>query len=212
MRERSTGAAALASLRKVAAKAGHATLAEEFRRIGPIEVQPCRHPSVADQLYVEAINQQLSLKAANTIWARVVAAAAQEECAPAQLFDGGYEDELRACGVSGRKVKTLHAIRAADVAGLLDKRELALLCHQERASRLCSIWGIGKWTADMVGIFHFLDPDIWPEGDVAAVGGLRRLTGQPDTVAVSQAFAPYRSYLARYMWLSRDKPGSIEAT
>ncbi len=56
----------------------------------------------------------------------------------------------------------------------------------------------------MVGIFHFLDPDIWPAGDVAAVGVLRRLTGRDDTEAVAARFAPYRSILARYLWRSRD--------
>lgn len=56
----------------------------------------------------------------------------------------------------------------------------------------------------MVGIFHFHDPDIWPAGDVAAVGCLRRLTGQADAGAVASAFAPYRSILARYLWRIKD--------
>ncbi|MGH1573608.1 hypothetical protein ACRAWG_26840 [Methylobacterium sp. P31] len=56
----------------------------------------------------------------------------------------------------------------------------------------------------MVGIFHFHDPDIWPEGDVAAVGCLRRLTGRADTRAVAATFAPYRSILARYLWHIKD--------
>ena len=56
----------------------------------------------------------------------------------------------------------------------------------------------------MIGIFHFLDPDIWPEGDVAAVGALRRITGREDTTEVALAFQPYRSLLARYMWRNRD--------
>ena len=56
----------------------------------------------------------------------------------------------------------------------------------------------------MVGIFHFHDPDIWPEGDVAAVGCLRRLTGGTDTRAIAAGFAPYRSILARYLWRIKD--------
>jgi DNA-3-methyladenine glycosylase II len=76
--------------------------------------------------------------------------------------------------------------------------------QRERAVILCGIRGVGPWTADMVGIFQFHDPDIWPAGDVAAVGCLRRLTGRPDTAAVAAAFAPYRSILARYLWHIKD--------
>lgn len=92
---------------------------------------------------------------------------------------------------------------AAETAGLLGPG-LAALPHPERAAILCGIRGVGPWTADMVGIFHFHDPDIWPTGDVAAVGCLRRLTGQADTAAVAAAFAPYRSILARYLWRIKD--------
>jgi DNA-3-methyladenine glycosylase II len=100
-------------------------------------------------------------------------------------------------------VRALQAIRQADEAGLLGS-ELALMCHAERSSILCSIRGVGQWTADMIGIFHYLDPNIWPIGDVAAVGCLRRLTGCEDTREIAAVFAPYRSMLARYTWRIKD--------
>jgi len=193
-------------LQKVAIGAGFNSLASEIDRLGPLTLALPHYSTVADQLYVEVINQQLSMKAADTIWKRVVAAAEDAGMATPELFAPGFETKLRACGVSGRKAKTLQAIREADKNGLLEREELRALPHPKRSERLCTIWGIGKWTADMIGIFHFLDPDIWPEGDVAAVGGLRRLTGCSDTIAAAEPFAPYRSYLARYMWLSRDNP------
>lgn len=184
-----------------------ATISEPLRAaiasVGLIEIAPPSHRSLAERLFVEVVNQQLSTKAALTIWTRVEAAAVAQHVAPRDLFVPGFEALLRACGVSANKVRALQAIRAAEEAGLLGL-ELAALPHAERSGALCRIRGVGPWTADMAGIFHFLDPDIWPAGDVAAVGVLRRLTGIDDTVATAARFAPYRSILARYMWRSRD--------
>lgn len=181
----------------------HPPLRAALERAGPIRIEPPAHPCVADRLFVEVVNQQLSVRAAAAIWARIEAAAAAAGASPRGLFEAGDAALLRACGISGNKVRALQAIVAAETAGLLGPG-LAALPHPERSAILCGIRGVGPWTADMVGIFHFHDPDIWPAGDVAAVGCLRRLTGQADTAAVAAAFAPYRSILARYLWQIKD--------
>ena len=181
----------------------HPPLRAALVRAGPIRIEPPAHPCVADRLFVEVVNQQLSVRAAAAIWARIEAAAATAGARPRDLFEAGDAALLRACGISGNKVRALQAIVAAETAGLLGPG-LADLPHPERAAILCGIRGVGPWTADMVGIFHFHDPDIWPAGDVAAVGCLRRLTGRADTAAVAAAFAPYRSILARYLWRIKD--------
>ena len=172
-------------------------------RVGPIAIAPPTHVSVADRLLVEIINQQLSTKAASRIWTRIEDAAGKLKLAPRDLCAPGHEALLRACGVSANKVRALQAIGEADTAELLGP-DLAELAHSERSARLCRIKGVGPWTADMVGIFHYLDPDIWPVGDVAAVGTLRKLTGCIDTIPVAALFAPHRSILARYMWRARE--------
>lgn len=191
------------------ARSRHPAVLRALEAIGPIEIRPTRFASVADQLYVEIVNQQLSSRAADTIWGRIVQLAASRGREPASLFDGGFEAELRECGVSGNKVRALRAVSEAARDGLLDTAELRVLPHEERAKRLCAIRGIGRWTADMIGIVHFLDPDIWPAGDVAAVGMLRRLTGVQDSVAASVDYAPFRSILARYMWRIRHSKPEI---
>ncbi|KAA0123378.1 DNA-3-methyladenine glycosylase 2 family protein [Methylobacterium sp. P1-11] len=181
----------------------HPPLRAALVQAGPIRIEPPAHPRVADRLFVEVVNQQLSTRAAAAIWARIEAAAAAAASSPRALFEAGDAAMLRACGISGNKVRALQAIVTAETAGLLGPG-LAGLPHAERAAILCSIRGVGPWTADMVGIFHFHDPDIWPAGDVAAVGCLHRLTGRDDTGAVAAAFAPYRSILARYLWRIKD--------
>ncbi|AWN34416.1 DNA-3-methyladenine glycosylase family protein [Methylobacterium radiodurans] len=182
-----------------------------FAQIGPIAIPGPTHARVADRLFVEVINQQLSTRAALAIWGRIESLAAERGLVPRDLFAPEEEAALRGCGVSGNKVRALLAIRDAEAAGLLDAN-LTRLPQAERSAVLCRIRGVGPWTADMIGIFHFRDPDIWPRGDVAAVGTLRRLSGRDDDVAVAAAFAPYRSILARYMWRARDlEPGSTPA-
>ncbi len=193
-------------LRRVAATVSE-PLRAAIERVGPLAISAPRHRTVADRLFVEVVNQQLSVRAAAAIWARVEAAAGARGLAPRDLFVPGEEAVLRACGISGNKVRALQAIREADAAGLLGT-DLAAMPHAERSAILRGIRGVGPWTADMVGIFHCLDHDIWPEGDVAAVGCLRRLTGRDDTRAVAAAFAPYRSILARYAWAIRDVAAS----
>ena len=193
------------------AAGAHPPLRAALVEAGPIAIAPPTHPSVADRLFVEVVNQQLSTRAAAAIWARIEAAAAAAASSPRGLFEAGDADLLRGCGISGNKVRALQAIVAAEAAGLLGP-DLAGLPHPERAAILCGIRGVGPWTADMVGIFHFHDPDIWPEGDVAAVGCLRRLTGRDDTRDVAAAFAPYRSILARYLWRIKDNAVAAPAS
>ncbi len=185
------------------ARATSGPLHAAIAAIGPIAVAPPVHGSVAERLFVEIVNQQLSTKAAFAIWSRIEAAAQAQGASPRDLFVPGFETVLRGCGVSANKVRALQAVREAEARGRLGA-DLGLLPHAERSAVLCGIRGVGPWTADMVGIFHFLDPDIWPAGDVAAVGVLRKLTGRDDTSAVAARFAPYRSILARYLWRSRD--------
>jgi len=202
--------AAFAAIRKAARKLSRPLLAE-IERIGPLTIGPPRIAPIAEHLYTSVVSQQLSVKAADTIWGRVVAAAKTRNLTPGEMFVPGFEDELRACGISRNKIKALGAIRAAQEDGRLDHAELATLAHPERSQRLTAIWGVGRWTADMMGIFVFLDPDIWPDGDVAARGALIRLTGREDTIEMAAAFAPYRSLLARYLWQSRDNAPEVGA-
>jgi DNA-3-methyladenine glycosylase II len=162
----------------------------------PFPVSLCR--SVA--------GQQLSVKAAASIWSRVQSLSEH----PDQLLDAFHPDrhaDLRGCGLSGAKVKTLIAIADARREGWLDTEPLHAMSPQARSDRLVEIWGVGRWTADMANIFYFGEPDIWPDGDVTARKTLEKLTSKRrKTVRTAARFAPYRSYLARYMWRHADAP------
>ena len=145
------------------------------------------------------------MKAARSIWSRV-----EESAGGVPLLDHFHEGNaacLRGCGLSGAKTKTIITIADTHRTVGLDTEELRALSVPERTARLTSIWGVGQWTADMMNMFYFGEPDIWPDGDVAARKTLERLTSKRrKTVRTAQMFKPYRSWLALYMWAHVDAP------
>ncbi|MBE7381197.1 MAG: DNA-3-methyladenine glycosylase 2 family protein [Leptolyngbya sp. SIO1E4] len=179
------------------------TLADAIAHAGPIELVTYREAPLSERLCRAIAGQQLSVKAAASIWGRVVASAA--ECSLIEHFAAAEPETLRACGLSAAKVKAIRAIAAATLAGELDADVLGRLETGDRTQRLTAIWGVGQWTADMINIFYFGDPDIWPEGDTTARKTLERLTSpRRKTIRTAARFAPYRSYLALYMWQQAD--------
>ncbi|MGE0335705.1 MAG: DNA-3-methyladenine glycosylase [Gammaproteobacteria bacterium] len=184
-----------------AARRLSAPLARAIRDIGPIGFQRRRTRDLGVHLARVIVGQQLSTLAARAIWARVEAAAQTPRvldfCSTDNL------EALRACGLSGNKARALIALRGADAAGELDAQQLRRLPATARREALTRLWGIGPWTADMVSMFFFREADVWPLGDLAVrktferfVEGHRRY----DVHSGAALFAPYRSFLALYMW------------
>ena len=141
--------------------------------------------------------QQVSAAAARSIWARVEAAAGERL---AEFLCAANEAALKQCGLSRNKIRALCQIGAAHAAGFLDSAEIRALDHAARSVRLTEIWGIGQWTCDMLAIFYCNELDIWPDGDLAVVRGVKRFARRRKPERVAAQFAPYRSLLALYMW------------
>ncbi|WP_111413270.1 DNA-3-methyladenine glycosylase family protein [Billgrantia lactosivorans] len=180
-------------------------LADAIERGGPVALTADDSRPLAERLCRSIAGQQLSVKAARSIWARVVDAAGD---APLMAFlSEPNQDMLRGCGLSGAKARALCLIAEEARAGRLEAEELRRLDHAERSRRLTALWGVGQWTADMISIFYFGEPDVWPEGDVAARKTLERLTSpRRKTLRTAARFAPYRSHLALYLWRHVDAP------
>lgn len=177
--------------------------------IGPVQLKPRRRRET-DLTFTEILcravaGQQLSTKAAQTIWGRVVDSAGRKKLT--NHIRQAEPELLRECGLSGSKVKAMKSIVTAETDGLLDTDDLGVMSHEDRSATLTSIWGVGQWTADMMGIFYFGDQDVWPSGDVTVLNTLQRLTNRrrnPDRTA--QRFSPHRSYLAMYLYRIADAP------
>ena len=175
-------------------------LADALRTVGPVSFPDREDKGLAHFLCRAVVGQQLSTKAASSIWARVESAASLAGHDIPQFFHDDCVDALRACGVSGNKIKALRCLRDAERDGLLHGQTLRRLDHDGRSQRLLAIWGVGQWTCDMASIFYCRAADVWPEGDLAVQKTFGRLIGRRKPAKAALRFAPFRSYLALSMW------------
>ena len=161
-----------------------------------------REPGFAG-LAAIVMSQQVSVASANAIHARL--AAAFDLLDPAAIA-GASDEALRACGLSGAKVKTLKAIAAAIVAGVIDFDALAAMPASEAHAALCAVHGIGPWTADIFLLFCLGHPDAWPVGDIALQEAARialNLRKRPDPARltkIGEKWRPHRGVAARLLW------------
>ena len=145
------------------------------------------------------VGQQLSAGAARSIWDRITVTAKGHGLSIPQCAEE-FGGTLRSCGLSASKLKSLKNISRAEKEGRLSDDVLLSVVPEERLRRLMAIWGIGPWTCDMVLIFYYQLPDVWPEGDVAAQRTFSGLIGRRAPTRTALRFSPYRSYLALTMW------------
>jgi DNA-3-methyladenine glycosylase II len=175
-------------------------LERAIKAIGPIGFRQPRQRDLGQHLARVIVGQQLSTRAARTIWARVAAVAGPQTlvfCTADKL------DALRACGLSRNKALALIALREAGQAGQLDARRLSAMDAAKRTQHLTALRGIGPWSVDMVSIFYFRDLDVWPLGDLVVRKTFERFVAGHATYdqrSGAALFAPHRSFLALYMW------------
>ncbi len=183
------------------AKRVSGALASALEAIGPIGYHRRSTSDLGVHLARMVVGQQLSTHAASTIWGRVTTAVGESQVLEFCIPDN--YDTLRGCGLSNNKVKALLSLRDAEAAGALNVKALSKLTTLERNTALVRLRGIGPWTADMVSMFFFHEPDIWPLGDLAVRKTFERYVSadaRHDVETGAALFAPYRSFLALYMW------------
>lgn len=159
------------------------------------------------------VGQQISVKAAQSIWDRF-AAATGASGTPVTLDPGRVSrtrmTTLRRVGLSERKAEYLRDLARHFVTGALDPREWPALDDEVLIARLVDVKGIGRWTAEMFLIFHELRPDILPVADIGLVKAvaLHYRDGARPTANELRDFgarwAPWRSVATWYLWRSLD--------
>jgi DNA-3-methyladenine glycosylase II len=157
-----------------------------------------------ESLVESVISQQLAVKAAETIHNRLLTLSGGK-ITPARISKLSDED-LRAAGVSGAKVKTIQGLSAASLTGKVAINELHLLDDNVVAEQLISLWGIGPWTVDMFMMFQLGRLDIWPTGDLGVRRGWERIHALKEEIEPKKLqsrgdkFRPHRSVVAWYCW------------
>src|SRR5476651_2539426 len=159
------------------------------------------------------VSQQLSTKAAATIFGRFLALFPDSHIPHAAAIAAHSDEVLRSAGLSGQKVSYLRDLSARIVDGRLQLDELESLPDEDVIERLVAVKGFGRWTAEMFLMFRLHRPDVLPGGDlgiVVAIQRLYRLRKRPDAkrvLKIGEAWRPYRSVASWYLWQTlRNEP------
>ena len=179
--------------------------------IGPMSIEKRRRGRPKGDAYgalLRAIvGQQLSVKAAATIFDRVLGIFGGKMPTARELLDAD-ETELRDAGLSGRKVEYLKDLAQRVESGELELERFDEMPDEEIVAELTAVRGLGVWTAQMFLIFHLERPDVLPVGDLGVRNAMGTAYGldEPPTPEEMERIAapwrPYRTLASLYLWES----------
>jgi DNA-3-methyladenine glycosylase II len=184
-----------------------------IKRIGACGMADRQREDHLTALIGAIVSQQLSTKAAATIFGRFAAlfpGAVITDAHAASRFD---DATLRSVGLSGQKVSYLRDLCARIVDGRLQLEELDRLPDEEVIERLTAVRGLGRWTAEMFLMFRLHRPDVLPVGDLGIANAARKLyklrkpPGAKRLLEIGEAWRPYRSVACWYLWQSLRMEG-----
>ena len=153
------------------------------------------------------VGQQISVKAAQTVWDRF--AKLPQQMTPAQVLRLKIDD-MRAAGLSARKVEYLVDLSLHFDSGKVHVEDWTAMDDEAIIDELVAIRGIGRWTAEMFLIFHLMRPNVLPLDDVGLINGISKsyfsgeVVSRSDAREVALAWAPYRTVATWYIWRSLD--------
>jgi DNA-3-methyladenine glycosylase II len=153
------------------------------------------------------VGQQISLKAAQTVWDRFA-------LLPKKVTAGNVlklkVDDMRGAGLSARKVEYLVDLALHFDNGAVHVKAWEMMDDEAIIDELVAIRGIGRWTAEMFLIFHLMRPNVLPLDDVGLINGISKsyfsgdVVSRSDAREVAAAWAPYCSVATWYIWRSLD--------
>lgn len=156
------------------------------------------------------IGQQISVKAASTVWSRFTEKVG--EITPKNILSVDFED-LRSCGLTQKKTEYVIGISESwHEYSLFDWNKMD---DEEVIEKLIKLRGVGKWTAEMILIFTLLRPDVFPIGDIGMIRGIEKSynsgvrMSNDELYALSEKWKPWRTVACCYMWRTVD-PEPVE--
>jgi DNA-3-methyladenine glycosylase II len=153
------------------------------------------------------VGQQISVKAAQTIWDRF--ASLSKKLTPGAVLKLKVDD-MREAGLSARKIEYLVDLALHFDSGALHVKTWEAMDDEAIIAELVAIRGIGRWTAEMFLIFHMMRPNVLPLDDVGLINGISQSYFSGEAVSrseireVAAAWAPYCSVATWYLWRSLD--------
>ncbi|MFM7735156.1 MAG: DNA-3-methyladenine glycosylase family protein [Alphaproteobacteria bacterium] len=183
-----------------------------IERVGPCRLRPTIGPRSRPDapwaaLARAIVFQQLSGRAAGTIFGRVVALWGGDEMPAAEAVLSMPEPRLRGAGLSAAKTAAIRDLAAKTTAGLVPgAREILRLPDDEILARLTQVRGVGPWTVQMLLMFHLGRPDVLPSADLGVLQGfarVRRLREKPaprELERWAERWRPWRTAASWYLW------------
>jgi DNA-3-methyladenine glycosylase II len=157
------------------------------------------------------VGQQISLKAADSVWARVCALT-PIKAAEVQKYT---IPQLRSCGLSGMKAEYCLDLAGHFAQGRIRPRSWARMDDEAIIQELTEVRGIGRWTAEMFLIFHLMRPNVWPVDDLGLLKALSLHYAEGEKISphrareIGEAWSPWRTVATWYLWRSLD-PTPVE--
>jgi 3-methyladenine DNA glycosylase/8-oxoguanine DNA glycosylase len=194
-------------------RASHPLMAELIDRARRFEVNAEGSVRPFEALAESIAYQQLSGKAAATIWGRVRALyRKRKNLDPREVLETP-DERLRAAGLSRSKVAAVKDLALKTIDGTVPTgRALARMSDEEIIERLTTVRGIGRWTVEMLLLFDLGRLDVWPVGDYGVQKGFaktfkkRKLPTPKQLARHGEKWRPYRSLAAWYFWRALDAP------
>ena len=181
-----------------------------IKRVGPCKLHAFAPRDPFEALCMSIASQQLSTKAADTIFRRFCDLFQPDRTpTPERVMTLG-DDEIRAVGFSRPKVTFIKDLAGHVLDGRLDLKGLKKHPDDEVMRQLIAVKGIGRWTAEIFLMFRLGRPDIFPADDLGLMNAVQRAYGlrkRPDAKRLrkmGEAWKPYRSVAAWYLWQSLD--------
>src|SRR6266478_7456331 len=188
-------------------------LAALIARSHRYNIEPILKVRPFDALAESIAYQQLSGKAAATIWKRVCALYPRRKYLDPKRILETPDATLRGAGLSRNKIAAIKDLAAKTIDGTVPSaRALAKMSDEEIIGRLITVRGIGRWTVEMLLLFDLGRPDVWPVDDYgvrkgfAKTFGKRKLPKPKQLMKLGEKWRPHRSVAAWYFWRALDAP------
>ena len=189
-------------------------MAQLIARSRRYDIAPAISIRPFDALAESIAYQQLSGKAAATIFGRVRALYPKRKRLDPEQLLATPDETLRAAGLSRAKTAALKDLAAKTIDGTVpSSRALLRMSDDEIIARLTQVRGIGRWTVEMLLLFDLGRPDVWPVDDYGVRKGFaktfarRKLPTPKQLMKIGEKWRPYRSVAAWYFWRALDANG-----
>ena len=177
-----------------------------IKQNGVMHIDVPKDLDIFDCLAQTVVEQQLSYKAANSIWNKIKNSAAEKNIILIEYFRKKNTASIRNNGLSNNKIKAIMGAQQAIESGDITLQKLSIMTYPEFKKTITNLWGFGDWSAEMIAIFYLGKTNIWSQKDLILKRGIDQLCDDSNLTPnkLLQLVDPYQSYLALHIWRYKD--------